>query len=988
MLIDKNKMSDLKHKSKEELISEIHKQRAALDKCYNQLHILTKGNTEIFSESSQNLYYSIANLAVKTVNLEQLFNDIHALLKKVIDVNNFLIALYDSRLEYISFPYYLDENFGTVVQTIKRKISKGLTEYNIFHGSPLFLYEEDINKLIDEKKVVMTGKIPKIWMGVPLKLEDKIIGLIGIKSYNHRNKYNLKHLEMLDFISGQIAIAIERKRNEEKLNFQNARIKAIFESSSHLMWSVDRKLALTSYNHNYADSILLLHGSPPELEAIPENLHKILSSGEYVNMVLSKYQLAFEGKPQIFESSNVLPEGKKIWWEIFLNPIYQTDGTIEEVSGIAHDITEKKMAEIAVHASEEKFRAIFESFQDIFYRTKMSGEVIMISPSIIEATGYTPDEVIGRKIKEFYQNPGSNRLFERELLRNGTVKNYETAIITKWGTAIETISNVRIIYNKDNQPIEIEGVARDITSLKLANEELVKAKEMAEKSLKAKQLFLANMSHEIRTPMNGVIGMIDLLYNTKLDEEQQDYVQTVKKSSETLLHILNDILDLSKLEAGKMQLRPSPISLETTVEKLFALFQNLANAKSVKLEYSIAEDIPMYINADETRLLQILSNLTSNAIKFTDKGTISVIVKRAGTKRLKFVVQDTGIGISKENVRILFDAFSQVDDTSSKTYQGTGLGLAISKELCRMMGGTIGVKSSFGEGSIFWFTIQEHAVDKIELVKSLNQEEDQNYLTRFEKMSPKILLVDDNQINQKVANEILKKLGCEVDIANNGMEAILKVIESPYDIIFMDIQMPEMDGITATKKIRELRIKKLAPIIAMTAYSMEEDKERFLKAGMDDYLPKPIRSEGIVKMIRKWLLKEDEEKWQDLKTKKETKLTGFVINIEVVNQLKNHIEDSMILDVFEDFENETKDLLEGIGSKDWEIIRSNLHTLKGNSATLGIDKMAYWATLIEGNLKKNNTSDFDSDFFNLNSAFEEFKNNYKQILNIPSHVNA
>ncbi len=981
-------MSDLKHKTKEELISEIHKQRAALDKCYNQLHILSKGNTEIFSDSSQNLYYSIANLAVKNISLEQLFQDIHALLKNVIDVNNFLIALYDSRLDYIYFPYYLDENFGTVVQTIKRKISKGITEYNIFHGSPLFLYEEDIVKLIEERKVIITGKVPKIWMGVPLKLEDKIIGLIGIKSYNHRNKYNLKHLEMLDFISGQIAIAVERKRNEEKLNFQNARIKAIFESSSHLMWSVDRKLALTSYNHNYADSIMLLHGSPPELEAVPESsLQKILSSGEYVNMVLSKYQQAFEGKPQIIETSNIIPPDKKIWWEIYLNPIYQTDGSIEEVSGIAHDITKKKLAEIGLHASEEKFRAIFESFQDIYYRTTMTGEIIMISPSIIETTGFTPEEVIGKKIKEFYLNPRSNKLFERELLRNGTVKNYETAIKTKWGTAIETISNVRIITNKDNLPIEIEGVARDISSLKLTNEELKKAKEVAEKSLKAKQLFLANMSHEIRTPMNGVIGMIDLLSSTKLDDEQKDYVNTVKRSSETLLNILNDILDLSKLEAGKMQLRPSPISLEATIEKLLALFQNLANTKNIKLEYAIADEVPMYINADETRLLQILSNLTSNAIKFTDRGTISIIVKKAGTKRIKFVVQDTGIGISKENVRILFDAFSQVDDTTSKTYQGTGLGLAISKELCRMMGGTIGVKSTYGEGSIFWFTIQENAVDKFELVKSL-QDEDQDYSSRFDKLAPRILLVDDNQINQKVASEILKKIGCEVELASNGMEAILKVIESSYDIIFMDIQMPEMDGVTATKKIRELRIKDLAPIIAMTAYSMEEDKARFINAGMDDYLPKPIRMESIVKIIRKWLLKEDEESQQEVKNDEETQPSEQIINMDVVAQLKMHIDESMINEVYDAFETETIDLIGGIETKDWEIIRSNLHTLKGNSATLGIDKVAYWSTLIEANLKKKNTSNFDFDFFNLKSSFDEFRNSYKKLLNITSHVNA
>lgn len=974
----------IKQKTKEELVKEVEQLRNTLDKCYNQLHILSKGNTELFSDSSQNLYYSIANLAVKSVNLEQLFYDIHALLKKVIDVNNFIIALYDNKFDYIHFPFYVDEHFAGLVQSTKRKISKGLTEYNLFKGTPLFLYDDEINQLIKEKKVELTGRVPKIWMGVPLKIEDKIIGLIGIKSYNHRNKYNIKHLEMLDFISSQIAIAIERKRNEEKLNFQNARIKAIFESSSHLMWSVNRKLALTSFNHNYAESIMLFHKSPPLLNVAPDSLNKMLSKSDYQNFVLEKYQLAFEGKPQQFETSNTLPNGREIWWETYLNPIFQTDGTIEEVSGIAHDITQKKLAEFALQESEEKFRDIFESFQDIYYRTNLHGEILMISPSVFEFIGFTAEEMIGKKLTDFYENPELNEVFLEELLLNGSVKNYENNIKTKFGSVIESISNARVIYNKRNEPIAIEGVARDITSLKIANEELRNAKELAEKSLKVKQLFLANMSHEIRTPMNGVIGMIDLLSNSDLNEEQRDYVTTIKRSSETLLTILNDILDLSKLEAGKMQLRPSPISIENTIEKLFALFKNLADSKHIKLQYSVAEDVPPYINADETRFLQILSNLTSNAIKFTEKGEISVIVKKAGKKRLKFVVQDTGIGISKENVKILFNSFNQVDNTSSKAYAGTGLGLSISKELCRLMGGNIGVKSTLGEGSIFWFTIESQPVDKLELVKSIS-ETDEDYFKGFGEVIPHVLLVDDNHINRKVASQILKKGGCEVDLAENGMEAILKVIENSYDIIFMDIQMPEMDGVTATKKIRELRIKHLAPIIAMTAYSMEDDKDRFINAGMDDYLPKPIKSESIFKIIRKWVLKEDEEK-----PKENVKPTdkNVIINMEIVDQLKIHLDDEMIADVYAEFEDETATLIDQCKSKDWEVVRSNLHTLKGNASTLGIEQVAFIAKTMESEIKKKNTSNFDSDLFNLKAAFNHYRLNYKKLLNINSNVNA
>lgn len=974
----------LLRKNKNELVDEVKKLRGALDKCYNQIHILSKGRSDIFSDSFQNLYYSIANLAVRSMSLEQLFYDIHTILKKVIDVNNFIIALYDPKSEFVNFPYYIDEHFAGVVQSTKRKYASGLTEYNLEQGKPLFLYEEEILKLVQEKKVVLTSMCPKIWMGVPLRLEDKVIGLIGIKSYNHRNKYNTKHLDMLDFISGQIAIAIERKRNEEKLNFQNARIKTIFESSSHLMWSVNKSLALTTFNHNYNDAILMLHKTPPVMNQVPESLNKMLSKNDYLNFVLSKYQGAFEGNSQHFETSNTLPNGREIWWEIYLNPIYQTDGTIEEVSGIAHDITEKKIADISLQESEEKFRDIFESFQDIYYRTNLQGHIQLISPSVKELMGYEPYEVIGKRLTDFYEVTNSDRNLADELFTIGYVKNYERNIKSKFGTIIPTISNVRLIYNRKNHPIAIEGVARDISSIKQTSEELRNAKELAEKSLKVKQLFLANMSHEIRTPMNGIIGMIDLLNTSKLNEEQKDYVTTIKRSSETLLTILNDILDLSKLEAGKMQLRPSPISIENTIEKLFALFQNLANAKNIILEYEIDEDVPMYINADETRFLQVLSNLTSNAIKFTEKGSISIIVKKAGKKRIKFVVKDTGIGISKENVRTLFNSFSQVDDSSSKSFSGTGLGLAISKEMAKLMGGTIGVKSDLGVGSIFWFTIEAQPVDKIGLVKSFNETEE-DYFKGFGKIVPKVLLVDDNPINQKVASQILLKAGCTVDVAPNGMEAILKVIEYTYDIIFMDIQMPEMDGMTATKKIKDLRIKKLAPIIAMTAYSMEDDKERFLNAGMDDYLPKPIKSETIVKIIRKWVLKQDE----DFVNEQTPQIfSENIINLEVVNQLKIHLDEYMIAEVYEEFENESRELIKGCESKDWTIVKSNLHTLKGNASTLGIDQVAKVATLIESDIKKKNTSNYENDFFNLKSAFDNYRMQYKKLLNINKNVSA
>lgn len=939
------------------------------------------------AEKAQNLYYSIANLTIRSSNLQNLYFNIHQELKKIIEAKNFYIALVNRITHQVEFPYFVDENYKEAYHHNEKRVGKGLTEYAMLKQKSLVYKEEDIIKLAEKEKLDITGPIPKIWLGVPLKLENRIIGVISVQSYKSENTYNDKDLELLDFISGQVALAIERKYNEEKIKNQAARLNAIFETSTHWIWSVNKNAHFTSFNQNFSNALLKYFGTKPRL-IFSENINQQYLSNKIYKLWESRYRKAFQGKPQQFETKLKDDKHEVAWKQIFLNPILDSEGNVEEVSGIAHDITENKLSELAVQESEEKFRNIFESFQDIYFRCNLHGKIIMVSPSIKELVGYDAMEVLNKNITDYYLYTTKTKDLIRQLIKKGSVRNFEASAIQKDGSLLQCICNIRLIYDKNGKPMKIEGIARDITTLKRTNQELVHAKEVAEKSLKVKEQFLANMSHEIRTPMNGIIGMIDLLSQTRLNEDQERYVRTVKKSSETLLNILNDILDLSKIEAGKMKLRKTKVNLRQMLEKLHALFTQQAETKAINLKYHIADNIPEWVFIDETRLLQILSNLTSNAIKFTDGGGTVYIGMRSREKKgnkhlIKVDVKDSGIGITKSNLNNLFYSFNQIDNSSSKIYGGTGLGLAISKELCALMNGKIGVYSTIGLGSTFWFTFEaEETSPAVKAIEKEVMDDDVKVQDYFEKLHPRVLIVDDNGVNRQVASEILKKAGCVITLLSSGQEAIDEVQQNTFDVIFMDIQMPEMDGVQATERIKALGIDNLAPIIAMTAYSMKEDKEKFLSQGLDDYISKPIKANLLINKVKEWVMQDGNQAVEDSSNNNRGEK---VINRDILDQLKKYGGLEMVKNSLADFEKETKyqinSLLPALKEKDYKDILSKLHTLKGNAGTLGIDKVAKLATEIESSVKQGNYMNLESDFHLLKKAFKEFKKECTDILN-------
>ncbi|MFW6019197.1 MAG: response regulator [Bacteroidales bacterium] len=424
---------------------------------------------------------------------------------------------------------------------------------------------------------------------------------------------------------------------------------------------------------------------------------------------------------------------------------------------------------------------------------------------------------------------------------------------------------VQVFLDLYTQQQQVENLLKKQKTINQKLEELktkeTRARQKAEEATKSKSRFLANMSHEIRTPLNGILGMTDIMKDTSLTNEQKEYLDIISSSGDSLLEIINDVLDFSKIESSQMAIDKHPFNLEKEILGLKKIVSHKAEQKGIELKTSISEDLPATLFGDSSRIRQILTNLVNNAIKFTNKGSVKIAISKTNDKfenpLLLFEVSDTGIGIQQDNLEKLFHEFSQAEIDTSKKYGGTGLGLAISKMLTEAMEGEIGVNSTYGKGSTFWFTLPLEKTNEKQQPEKTPEQKDDSFENK-QAGSLKILLAEDNKINQQVTGTVLKKMGAEVTIVENGKIALERYQKEKFNLFIADLQMPVMDGIETIKKIREIEGKenyRHLPIVVMTASITSEIKEKCDQAGVDGYLNKPFKSADIENILEKIKLK-------------------------------------------------------------------------------------------------------------------------------------
>jgi hypothetical protein len=732
-------------------------------------------------------------------------------------------------------------------------------------------YPDDLQALFPQDRPLVEMGV-QAYVGVPLADSGgAVIGLLSLLHGEHL-AHDAEAESILRIYATRAAAEIERMQYEAELDraldalkmqkfaLDQHSIVGITDRAGRILYANDRFCEVSQY---------------ARAELLGQD-HRLLNSGFHPKSFFRELWTTI-GRGQVWhgEIHNRRKDGSGYWVDTTIVPFLGEDGRPFQYISIRTDITARKQAMERLRQSEARFSKAFHASPDMITLSRLKDNVFVdANESFLRSTGYARDQVLGRATGELniWGDVNAARAVKKILATQGTVRDFETVGLNRSGQSFPVSYSADLI-DIDGEP-HVLAVIHDLRRIKQAEADLEHARDTALAASRAKSQFLATMSHEIRTPLNGVLGMTQLLQETKLTNEQREFVSTILSSGESLLAIINEILDFSRIEAGRISLDALDFDLRAVVAGVADMLAVLARNKGLSLDCIFGAEIPAPLRGDPQRLRQILVNLLGNAIKFTEQGGVTLRVTCQSSvvshdssvegsegvpadldRRLRFEVIDTGIGVPPEARERIFEAFTQVDGSTTRRYAGTGLGLAIARQLVRLMGGEIGIESEPGKGSTFWFTASFSqaatcAADRPAVFTPLPR-------PGRSALPARVLVVEDNKANQMVARRLLEHLGCGVDVADGGREALERIAMTRYDLVFMDCQMPDMDGFATTRALRCREAEQPAasrlPVVAMTANVFAQDRAACLAAGMDDFLAKPVSVAAMQAALDKWL---------------------------------------------------------------------------------------------------------------------------------------
>ncbi|KAA5544762.1 response regulator [Adhaeribacter rhizoryzae] len=772
----------------------------------------------------------------------------------------------------------------------------------------------------------------------PYQLDFRIITPSGVTKYiaSYGTPVINEHGETTGMV-GTVQDISDRISTQKALQESEERYRMLIETMNEGVVHVDNEQNILFANQRFCE----LMGYAKE-EVVGSSIYIFTPDEQNKKIIDEKNTLRKQNISDQYEIQFARKDGQIIHFLVGVNPLLNPDGQVIGSLGTFTDITQRKKIEEALSSREKLLSTLFENAQSFICTHRLDGSILSINKAGANILGVFPTDLLGRSLAEFMEGQQVKQF--NTYLQHIQENKHASGLFpfyNRQNNSRHYLLFRNVLYQETDKEEYIIVTAQDITDRIHFEKELTKAKLVAEKSVKVKELFLANMSHEIRTPMNGIIGLTGVLLKMVHDEEQKSFLQAIQASADKLLVIINDILDFSKIDAGKIDFEETDFNPKELLRESVQLFEASAQQKNNKINVNILANVPANVKGDPGKLTQVINNLLSNAVKFTEGGQINLSAElyeeNEHTTWLQFTVQDSGIGIPEDKLISIFESFTQASNDTSRKYGGTGLGLTISKQFVELQGGSIEVQSNLGQGSTFRFKLPFKKTEARTAQPPQTKPEAPAYLSA-ELGALRLLLAEDNEINQILVKKVVGDWGFALDVAENGLQALELFNQNAYDLILMDMQMPEMDGFEAIDYIRKSKTAACkVPIIALTAHASQNEIQKCLQAGADAYVLKPFKSDNLLQEIAALLHRNPDFKPKFPALTPEASSQQY-INLDFLKEMANG-DNNFVQDICSMFIQQTPGNLEQLlnlaKEEKWPDAKALAHKMKSSVVLIG-----------------------------------------------------